>query len=342
MDPIDSRQASDAWQPLLPPWTTTESGALRRVGVELELIGPSVAEVAQVVVEVLGGRAEAVSRYESVVRGDEAGPWRIELDYDVLKEKGRERTDSGEPASFTEELSEAVLRTGAEVIVPVEVVSPPLPMPRLADVQRLLPALRSLGTLGTHAGLMYAFGLQLNPELPRTDAGTILRYLRAFLCLQDWLVKESQVDLTRRMTRFMAPFPTEYVQRVVQASYAPTLEQLISDYLESNPTRNRAVDLLPLFMELDAERVRAVVHDTLVKARPTFHYRLPNCEIDDPAWGIHVPWNRWLQVEHLAADEERLDAACAAYAEFLARPMEKLLGNWAEGVEPWLTPLAGR
>jgi len=325
-----------AWEPTLPPRPRTEAGALRRVGVELELTGPGVDAAAAVLVGTLGGTVEPVSRYELLVHGDAAGPWRVELDFGYLKRKGREQAESGDPPSGVSGLSEAVVRAGAEAIVPVEVVSPPLPIPRLAQVEELVRALRGAGALGTRAGLTYAFGVQLNVEVPARDVDTLLGYLRAFLCLHDWLVRECRIDLTRRLTGYSASFPYRYVRRVVDAAYRPDRDRLIDDYLEANPTRNRALDLLPLWCELDAERVRRVVQDDRVEARPALHYRLPNSEIDDPGWGLHVPWDRWLQVEHLAADPERLAGACAAYAAFLDRPVEGLLGSWAEGVEPWL------
>tara|TARA_R110002073_G_scaffold91495_1_gene215245 strand:- start:2454 stop:3482 length:1029 start_codon:yes stop_codon:yes gene_type:complete len=323
------------WKPSLPPWPTTETGSMRRVGVEIELIGPDVQEVASALAETLGGSAEKVSRYEYAVDTGEIGPWRVELDFAYLKEKGRSRAESGAP-SGVEELAEAIVRTGAEAIVPVEIVSPPLPIPDLAGVQKVVDRLRRLGAHGTRAGITYAFGLHLNPEVPRRTSSTLSAYLKAFLCLHDWLVRESDVDLTRKLSRYMAPFPSAYVRRVIDPEYAPDLETLIDDYLQDNPTRNRALDLLPLFAELDEARVRGTVDDARVKPRPTFHYRLPNCEIDDPDWGLHRAWSNWLQVEHLAADTARLTDVCARYTEFLERPVAKWFGDWATEVEPWV------
>lgn len=40
----------------------------------------------------------------------------------------------------------------------------------------------------------------------------------------------------------------------------------------------------------------------LVKARPAYHYRLPNCLIDEPDWRLAREWNTWVAVERLAAD----------------------------------------
>jgi len=218
----------------------------------------------------------------------------------------------------------------------VEVVSPPLPMERLADVERLIGKLHRAGAKGSGAGVSYAFGMQFNPELPGLDADTIGAYLKSFFCLYDWLAQREAVDLTRRLTGFSASFPGRYLRKVVDPDYAPSLDTLIDDYLEANPTRNRALDMLPLFLHLDKERLRAVVDDPRVKPRPTLHYRLPNSEIHRADWGIHRAWGDWLQVEYLANDRERLDEVCRAYSKWLDEPLGRLFETWHGEVESWL------
>ena len=324
--------AASPWSPELPPWSHTADGRLRRVGIELELIGPSVDAVAQVTARVLRGSMDPRSAYEVAVLGDPAGEWMVELDYGYLKELGRERAASHEPPS----LSESLLSTGADVLVPVEVISPPLPIDRLEEVQQLFVELRRLGAMGTRAGLAYAFGVQLNPELPRLDAETILAYLRAYLCLQAWLLREEDMDVTRKLTGYAAPFGEDYARRLMAEAYRPDLATLIDDYLAANPTRNRALDCLPLFLELDAPRVRRIVDDERVKPRPTFHYRLPNSEIDDPRWGLHVCWEAWLQVERVAADGAGLADLCRRYAAYLDRTFHSFIGDWPAEVAQWL------
>jgi len=317
--------------------------------VEIEFSGLDVAQVATIVRSELGGVIEISSPYEQVIRGDDAGPWKVELDYRYLKELGRrhaaedrgasagEASAGDESASTTllEDLTEPLVRLGAEVLVPVEVISPPLPMSRLADVQRLIDGLRRAGAKGTGASVTYAFGMQLNPELPALDARTITGYLQAFLCLYDWLLRQAAIDPTRKLTGYSAGFPTAFVRQVIGREYRPTLTQLIGDYLEANPSRNRALDLLPLFAHLAPEQVAAVNDDPRIKPRPTFHYRLPNSEIDDPQWGVHVAWNDWLEVERLAADPERLRRMCARYSEVLSRPLGSILSDWAEEATRW-------
>ena len=320
-----------------PPHRTTEEGAARRVGIELEMGGLQIAVLSDTVAEFVRGTVETVSPYEHIVRGDKAGDWVVELDFAYLKNWGREAGERDEAQGSLEEMAEQVLRTGAEQVVPLEVVSPPLPIERLPDAARLVDRLRAVGAKGTSANLVYAFGMQFNPELPALDADTIRRHLQAYLCLHDWLKAQAAVDMTRRITAYVDPFPAAYIRKVVAPDYAPALTELIDDYLADNPTRNRSLDMLPLFAKLDEARVHESVDDDRIKARPTFHYRLPNCEIDRPDWNIHIAWNQWVAVERLADDEARLHDICERYAEYLDKSVGRLLENsWADQVAAWL------
>ncbi len=320
----------------LPPLAHTRTGEPRRIGVELELIGPSIEAVAGEVAACFRGRVETVSRYEAVVSGDPAGDWRVELDFEVLKQWGRREPPAEPLAAAMDRAAEDLLRLGAEQVVPVEVVSPPLPMDRLGEMEALVARLRERGAKGTGAGVTHAFGLQLNPEMPATDAATVVRYLKGFLCLFDWLKWRARVDFSRRLTPYIDPFPADYVRRVVEPHYWPDRDTLVQDYLAANPTRNRPLDLLPLLLHLAPDPVRAVVADPRVKPRPALHYRLPNSEIDRPGWGVGPAWRDWLEVERLVADEGALDALCRRYARFLDQPLHGVWGNWLEEVRAWL------
>ena len=316
--------------PALPPWRHNASGRLRRVGVEIEMNGLGLDTLVDTVAGLLALTVSARGRYERALHGDPAGDWAVEVDFRLLKQWGRE---------VDKRPAEEALKRLAEPLVPLELVSPPLPLDRLGDVERIIAALRDAGAKGTSDAITNAFGMQLNPELPRTDAPTITRYLKAYLCLQDWLFERAHVNLARRATPYVDPLPLVYARKVVDPDYWPALDTLIDDYLVDNPTRNRALDLLPLFACVDEPRLRRVVADPLVKARPTFHYRLPNSEIHRPDWNFAGAWNDWLQVERLAADDARLAACCAAYSAFLARPLQRLLGDWSPVVtERWLAP----
>lgn len=320
----------------LPPWRMTEEGRIRNCGVELEFSGLDIDTIAELARAELGGSLERISPYEYRISGTPLGAFAIELDFAYLKKLGRQADQRDEGVFDIDKLSEDLLAMVAKRVVPFEVVSPPLPMDRLAILEPLIARLRQAGALGTRHALVYAFGLHLNPEMPRLGSGTILAYMRAFLCLYEWLMRVSGVDWSRRLTPYIRPYAREYVRQVVAPDYGPELETLIDDYLAANPERNRALDLLPLFAYLDPARVRGTVKDPRIQARPTLHYRLPNCDIDRPGWGILEAWRHWLQVEHLASDAERLAGLCQRYVEFLDRPIEGLVTDWTKICEQWL------
>jgi hypothetical protein len=74
---------------ILPPWQKTAEGQLRRVGVELEMNGLELDEIARLAAEFLGCTVKTTSRYERSLRGDPAGEWIVELDFALLKKMGR-------------------------------------------------------------------------------------------------------------------------------------------------------------------------------------------------------------------------------------------------------------
>ena len=307
------------------------------MGVEIEFSGLDIAQVANIVKEHFGGKIDQVSDYESFVRESELGDFGVELDFAYLKKLGREK-DPDLDVDNLDTLTEGLLALLAKRLVPCEVVSPPLPMSEVWRMESLIANLRDEGAKGTKHAIAYAFGLQFNPEMPNLKAQTILAYLRAFLAMFDWLKARSKVDIIRRVTPYIDPFEKDYIQLVMAKDYAPDMSQLIDDYLEHNPTRNRALDMLPLFAHIDEERVRATVKDDRVKARPTLHYRLPNCQIDEPEWGLIKPWRDWLQIDTLACDPKRLDAACKSYRKYLKNPTGGLFEDWATSSTQWLLP----
>ena len=62
-----------------------------------------------------------------------------------------------------------------------------------------------------------------------------------------------------------------------------------------------------------------------INRRPTFHYRLPDARLSDPGWSIAPDWNRWVAVERVADDRDRLDALGRAYLAFAGEAK-----SWAE------------
>jgi hypothetical protein len=111
------------------------------------------------------------------------------------------------------------------------------------------------------------------------------------------------------------------------------METLIDDYLIYNPTRNRELDMLPLFAWIDEERVRDAVADKRINPRPTFHYRLPDARVDRPDWTVTTEWNRWCVVERLSARPEKLAAMAQAYWENQGRLIPR---DWAIMSSEWI------
>lgn len=320
----------------LPPQMQNHEGDERRVGVEFEFSGLSMEHIARVVRDTLDGQIDPLSAYEYKIRETPVGDFKLELDYAYLKNLGRREDRGKDIRADLERLSEDMLAALAKQVVPFEIVCPPIAMSHLGVLELLVTALREAGARGTAESPVYAFGMHLNQELPALDATTIRDYLRAFMVLFDWLRKESNVDFSRRVFPYIQAYPKDYHRLVCSDGYAPDLQGLIDDYLEHNPTRNRALDMLPLFSFLDAPRVNAVVADALVNARPTLHYRLPNCEIERPDWNIGLAWRHWLRVEHLVAQPERLEQACAAHVDHLSKPLSNLMSHWIDKVQPWV------
>lgn len=321
----------------MPPLTKTQKKKERRLGVEIEFSGLDIAQIANIVKEHIDGKIDQVSDYESFVRESTLGDFGVELDFAYLKKVGREK-DPDLDVDNLDTLTEGVIALLAKRLVPYEIVSPPLPMSEVWRMETLIMNLRDKGAKGTNHAIAYAFGLHFNPEMPDLKAETILAYLRAFLTLFDWLKARSKVDLIRRVTPYIDPFEKDYIQLVMAKDYAPDMSQLIDDYLQHNPTRNRALDMLPLFAHIDEERVRAVVNDDRVKPRPTLHYRLPNCQIDEPEWGLIKPWRDWLQIDALACDPDRLDAACDSFRKYLKSSTSSFFEDWASASAQWLLP----
>jgi len=299
------------------PWTDSHEGKPRRIGVEMEMAGVDARVMADAVMAEVGGHWDEDSAFSGHVRQTRYGDFRVELDASILTSRGyldslKKLGIELEPGEMRDNL-ESVLSRLAGAVVPHELVCPPLEVAALSDIDAIRARLHEAGARGTQSSALYAFGLQFNIEVHSTGATGLLDVLRAFFLRFPEIVEREQIDLSRKLTPFVQPFPEDYIAHVLDPDYAPDLDRLINDYLLFTPTRNRPLDLLPLFAWLDESRVSAapVEHD-LVKPRPTWHYRLPNCLIDSADWSLHQPWREWVEVERLAADPERLRQRCAA------------------------------
>ncbi len=300
-----------------PPRPFMPDGKDRRVGVEIEFAGIDTGRAAELVARLYGGDHVIETAHRHIVTGTPWGDFVVELDTryahpDKRLTKWAEEADEAWLADGLKvgtdidgEIKEAIGNAVAGV-VPVEIVCPPIPWHELGELDALFDGLREQGAEGTDANPAYGFGLHLNPEAPDFEAPTILAHLRAFLVMAEKLRATSKQDFTRRLLPHANPFPKKYMIHVLDPDYAPDLETLIADYAEANPTRNRELDMFPLFAHLAPDCVARVMDDPRIKARPTFHYRLPDARLSDPDWTAVTEWNHWVEIEALAADEKRL------------------------------------
>lgn len=307
----------DRWA--APPQPLTEKGETRRVGVEIEFARLPAPQAAKIVRDTLGGALTVESPQRLRVTGGTLGDFTVELD--VRFAHSERETEIGRM------IRDAVAEASA-LIIPVEIVCPPIAWDRAHALDRLLDALRAAGAKGARAGMLYAFGLQLNVEVHSTRPDALLQTMRAYALLHDWLAADVAVDRARALLGFAAPFHDDYVARLLDPRYRPDLAALIDDYIAFNPSRDRALDCLPLMAHLDRSRVRAALPDEKINPRPTWHYRLPNSEVDDSGWSIALEWRRWLRIERLAAAPHLLEHAAR---EWFQSPGGLGGARWADG-----------
>lgn len=312
------------------PMALNAAGSPRVVGVELEMGGIGLDGIAARVRDVAGGEIERTSDYELKVTGTSVGDVKVEFDASLFKDlKVRGFLERLQLERIDVDLAETIeqaMATEARRFIPYEVVFPPLEIARLPELDAIAAAFADRAE-GTGQRFLNAFGLHLNPELPRLDAATTLDYLRAFLCLYESLKEAHGVDASRTLSPFIDPFPKSYACRVMAADYRPDLSALIDDYIAENPTRNRPLDLLPALAWMDERRVREKLPDEKVGRRPALHYRLPDCRIDEPGWTVTGQWEIWTGVERLAADREKLSGECARWLEDNRGPWRRL-SDW--------------
>ncbi|MCB8822991.1 amidoligase family protein [Microvirga rosea] len=306
----------------LPPALLNEAGETRTVGVEVEFAGPSAEETARTLQKALGGTVIEEDPHAYRLDGSSIGSIAIGLDSRMLHP-----SPNNNKLGFLPRLA-SWFGSAASYVIPCELVTEPIPFDRLREVDQVLSILRGIGAKGTQDAPFYAFGLHFNPEIPRQNARTAAAFLKSFVLLNSWLRREVAPDRTRDILGFAAPFPEDYVRRIVSPDYWPEIDEFIDDYLIANPTRNRDLDLLPLLYHFDCVRVRKALPNEKINGRPTFHYRLPDARISDAGWSIAPDWNRWVTVERLAEDHEHLNAVGSVFLSF-----EGESKSWADLVE---------
>ena len=327
----------------LPPRLRNASGAVRRVGIEVELGGLDVGDAAALVARTCGGTVQAQDHVSIEIASPHWGTFRVELDSSPLRKRPwlepLRRIGVDEESETAQWVERSVVGV-ASLVVPVEVITPPIPIDELAELEPLWAALHDAGAESSDASLLYAFSLQLNPEPPVLAPASVMQHLQAYFLLEGWLLEHATSDLSRRVLPYVHPFPAEFVRAVIGDALPQSWDELVQRYVTANPTRNRPLDLLPLFRwcteegMADAAWLGVIEDPDLVKARPTFHYRLPDSRIGHPNWSPAFTWNQWVEIERLAADEPRLDELRAAY-------LESDPPSWVDRMRRLLAPATG-
>lgn len=298
--------------PLPLPLPNRRDGAPRRVGVEIELGALPEADVTGHLADVLGGRAERADKGWTLA-GSDLGDVQVYLDSRFV-----DQSDSA--------LGRAV-RDVARTVVPVEIVTQPILPDRIAALDAALARLAGAGATGTSAGPLLGFGVHFNPEVTGEGLDDILPVMTAFALLEDHLRAVAGIDLSRRALPFVGPWPRALVDRLA-GDPPDTIPALIDLYLELAPSRNHALDMLCLFAHLDRDRVAARLDMAMIGARPTWHFRLPDCRVDEPGWSLALEWNRWVLVETVAQDAALMDRLRTAWADHRAA-LTTIRTDWA-------------
>lgn len=303
----------------------TQEGRDRNIGLEIEFGGIGPTHAGELLRQEFHGSVEIQTRFSVELAGTEFGKIVVELDTRFIN-AADEESEAGK--AVREALVDA-----ATPIVPTEITVDPVSWRRVSDLDRIVAVLRKTRAAGTRGSIAHAFGVHLNVEAPRLDVDTLLAYLRAFILRADALREAIAPDATRKILPFIQQFPKDYAARVLDPDYAPDTEQFVRDYCAANPDKNRELDLLPILTWIDAESVADCLTGELPKARPAFHYRLPNTELDDPAWSISTEWQRWLAVETLVADSEQmareLDERSMDDGDAISRLVDNLRQYWS-------------
>jgi len=324
-----------SWQ--FPKQTQNLERQRRKVGFEYEFTGLKLPQIAEVIETTFNGSSRADGPFVKVVETP-VGEFEVSLDVAILQSGSYEKLlkSMGIKVPLRDEdiLPQLTMDLFATV-APYEVTTPPIPLDEFEKIALLESALRDAGATGTSRSMLYAFGLHLNPEASSTKVEYIVSHLQAFCLLYEWLKEKSRVDITRRITSFIDPFPSEFVSQLLDPAWSPDADEFSKLYLRYNPTRNRPLDLLPLLQFIDEDNFDGVkLKEDLTKPRPTFHYRLPNCRIDEPDWSAKIEWERWLLVEQLANATQSRKSLIADFhhlqSEYLFPRQE-----WLKRVDAW-------
>ncbi|WP_168201367.1 amidoligase family protein [Qingshengfaniella alkalisoli] len=287
----------DRFWPL--PQYGEKSATSRRVGLEIEFSGLTEAQTAKIVTGRFGGDIRTQSPYEVEIENTEIGKVKIELD-----------------SAYAKADRNAVLDAGLDLarsVIPTEIVTQPLSQGQLGLMQSLCADLAKHGAQGSRTNLLRGFGMHINPEIAGQDTESIVPVMRAYALMEDWLREADPIDPSRRMMPFVDPYPSRLIDALARYGDLPK-DEVFRIYLDLADGRNHGLDVLPVIVETaDASLADRVRRNRQVKGRPAWHYRLPDCRIDEPDWSIAAEWNRWVLVERAACMPELVEELAEAW-----------------------------
>ncbi len=154
--------------------------------------------------------------------------------------------------------------------------------------------------------------------------------------LDAWIREDAEIDLSRKITPYINEYGMDYTRFILRENYQPDIETLIRDYFKFKNSRNRPLDMLPVFKFMEEDLTNELLKEGLTSARPTFHYRLPNCSIENEKWLLAQEWNRWWLVEKLAADPKALEQYARAFLNFDEKTMFSVKKKWIRLMDRWV------
>lgn len=313
----------------------TDKGAERLVGFEIEYAGVPLKRAADIIQSLYGGSVKQHSKAEWSVEDTRFGAFRLEIDAEPVK---RFVSETAERAASLEggiddlyrktlDAADDIVTAISEKVAPFEIIAPPVSIKDIDALEDLRRALFHENAKGTRSSFHHAFGVHINPDAVSLKASSLLAHMQAFTLLFPLLKEAHDVDFSRRIAPFIEPYSDDYAELILADDYAPDLEALIRDYHTHNPSRNRALDMLPVFTHLDEDLVRSLYgEEEKINARPTYHYRLPNCELSRSDWTLTQEWRRWCVLEDHARDKDKL---------------ARLMKAWRDRPTDWLSQMAG-
>ncbi len=295
------------------PLSENGKGEERKVGYEIEYGNVDVSTTASLIQKLYGGDILPKHRFFHKVENTRLGDFTVTIDLSWLSEKKYNNlfarlnldlnTLSIGDVAVAKEV-EDLMENIAVKVVPYEIVAPPIAVSRLPELEELRFMLYEQAAEGTRSFLTNAFGTHINVEIPDEEPSTLVNYLRAFILLYPWIVREADIDLARSLTKFINPFPEKYGIMIMDENYHPDLKNLILDYNEHNPSRDRPLDMYPVFKYLNHEYTDQFEGTGQINPRPTFHYRLPNSLVGQSDWSLAREWNTWIVVERLVQSDQ--------------------------------------